>query len=307
MKVVLFCGGFGMRMREYSQTVPKPLVNIGSRPIIWHIMKYYAHYGHKDFILCLGWQANAIKQYFLQYDECISNDFVLTGGGKSVELLNSDIDDWKITFVDTGTHASIGERLCAVQPYLEGEEEFLANYTDGLSDLPLPGMIDDFRQSESVASFLSVTPSQSFHAVQTDADGKVHGINPIANSGVMMNGGFFVFRNEFFDYINVGEEIVEAPFQRLIQEGKLSTYAYHGFWSCMDTFKEKQDLDDLYAAGSPPWAVWQKGAAAPQAEPLVLRPRRKFSERRAAGMRARPAQGETEIPLRPAAHDIPRS
>jgi len=257
MKVVLFCGGFGMRMREYSESIPKPMVKVGNRPILWHIMKYYAHYGHRDFILCLGWQANIIKQYFLQYDECISNDFVLTSGGQSVELLNSDIHDWKITFVDTGTRSNIGQRLKAVEHVLAGEEEFLANYTDGLSDVPLPDVIESFRRRKSTASFLSVKPSQSFHSVRVLADGTVSGLEPVNKSGLLMNGGFFVFRKEIFEYLNDGEELVEEPFDRLIQEGKLSSHSYDGFWSCMDTFKEKQELDDLYVSGSPPWAVWE--------------------------------------------------
>lgn len=258
MKVVLFCGGFGMRMREYSESIPKPMVMIGHRPILWHIMKYYAHFGHKDFILCLGWKSDVVKQYFLQYDECISNDFVLTSGGESVELLHRDIHDWKITFVDTGTSANIGQRLKAVACHLEGEDEFLANYTDGLSDVPLPQMIDDFRRKKSVASFLSVKPTQSFHAVRSRPDGTVSGIEPVARSGMLMNGGFFIFRNEFFEYLRDGEELVEEPFQRLIADRKLSTFSYDGFWSCMDTFKEKQDLDDLYASGTTPWTIWKK-------------------------------------------------
>jgi len=245
-----------MRMREYSESIPKPMIKIGNRPILWHIMKYYAHYGHKDFILCLGWNANLIKQYFLEYDECISNDFVLTSGGQSVELLNSDIHDWKITFVDTGIQSNIGQRLKAVAHHLAGEEEFLANYTDGLSDVPLPDVIESFRTRKSMASFLSVKPSQSFHSVRVRADGTVSDLEPVSKSGLMMNGGFFVFRNEFFDHLNDGEELIEEPFHRLIREGKLSTYTYDGFWSCMDTFKEKQELDDLYASGAPPWAIW---------------------------------------------------
>src|SRR6516225_994670 len=127
MKVVLFCGGFGMRMREYSEAVPKPMIPIGYRPILWHVMKYYAHYGQKDFILCLGYKADVIKNYFRTYDECISNDFVLSGGGRKVELLSSDIDDWRITFVDTGLNANIGQRLKAVEKYLQDEDIFLAN------------------------------------------------------------------------------------------------------------------------------------------------------------------------------------
>src|SRR5713101_1065274 len=138
MKVVLFCGGLGMRLREYSENIPKPMVTIGYRPILWHVMKYYAHFGHKDFILCLGYRADSIKNYFLNYDECLSNDFVLSRGGKNVELIHTDAHDWKITFADTGINSNIGQRLKAAEKYLKGEEVFLANYTDGLSDLHLP-------------------------------------------------------------------------------------------------------------------------------------------------------------------------
>ncbi len=139
MKVVLFCGGMGLRLREFSEAIPKPMVPIGPRPIIWHLMKYYAHFGHKDFILCLGWQGHAIKDYFLNYNECVSNDFVLRQGDR-VQLLRSDISDWTITFVDTGLNSNIAQRLTAVRPYLEGEECFLANYSDGLTDLHLPAL-----------------------------------------------------------------------------------------------------------------------------------------------------------------------
>jgi glucose-1-phosphate cytidylyltransferase len=261
------------------------MVNIGSRPILWHIMKYYAHYGHKDFILCLGWQADVVKKYFLQYDECISNDFVLSSGGRSVELMHSDIHDWTITFVDTGTRSNIGQRLKAVQTHLEGEEEFLANYTDGLCDAHLPDLIDTFRRRGSTASFISVKPSQSFHAITVLDDGQVGAINPVAETGFLMNGGFFVFRNEFFDYLQEGEELVEEPFQRVMEAGKLSTYVYDGFWSCMDTFKEKQALDDLYAAGTPPWAVWENNhhrAAAPVRTHSEPKRRRALKEPKAA-------------------------
>ena len=143
MKVVLFCGGMGLRIRDAENT-PKPLVQIGYRPVLWHVMKYYAHYGHKDFILCLGYGADAIKRYFLEYSECTSNDFVLSAGGRKVELYNSDIHDWRITFADTGINSNIGQRLKAAEKYLDGEDEFLANYSDGLSDLPLPAATGAF-------------------------------------------------------------------------------------------------------------------------------------------------------------------
>ena len=163
MKVVLFCGGLGTRLRDFSEAIPKPLVHIGYRPILWHVMKYYAHYGHKDFILCLGYKADLIKNYFLNYNECISNDFTLNNGGQSLSLLNSDIHDWNITFVDTGLHSNIGQRLKAVQKHLENEEVFLANYSDGLTDLILPEAIEKFYHIDKIVSFLSVRPSQTFH------------------------------------------------------------------------------------------------------------------------------------------------
>jgi glucose-1-phosphate cytidylyltransferase len=256
MKVVLFCGGFGMRMREYSEAMPKPMVPIGYRPILWHVMKYYAHYGYKDFILCLGYKADVIKNYFRNYDECLSNDFVLSAGGKNVELLNSDIDDWRITFVDTGLTSNIGQRLKAVEKHLQGEEVFLANYSDGLSDVNLSELTDLFLRSNRVACFVSVKPVASFHMISVDDNGLVKSIEHITKSGARINGGFFLFRREIFQYIKEGEELVEEPFHRLISEGQLLSYPHNKFWACMDTFKEMQVLEDLYSRGKAPWAVW---------------------------------------------------
>ena len=257
MKVVLFCGGLGTRLREFSSNIPKPMVNIGYRPILWHVMKYYAHYGHKDFILCLGYKADAIKNYFLNYDECVSNDFTLLKGGKQIQLVSSDIEDWKITFVDTGLHSNIGQRFKAVEEYLEGEEVFLANYSDGLTDLHLPDLIEDFYKHNKIASFLCVKPSQSFHLVSSEENGCVNDIQDIRQAGIRINGGFFVFNKEIFKYMEAGEELVLEPFQRLIQLRQLFAYNYDGFWGCMDTFKEQQQLDDMYTQGKAPWVVWK--------------------------------------------------
>ena len=256
MKVVLFCGGLGMRMREYSEALPKPMVPIGYRPILWHVMKYYAHYGHKDFILCLGYKADVIKKYFIEYDECVTNDFVLSKGGKNLELLNSDIHDWNITFVDTGLTSNIGQRLNAVQRHLQSEEMFLANYTDGLSDVPLPAVIESFTRTDNIACFVSVRPRASFHLIDMDPTGVVKSIEHVGKSGARMNGGFMVLRQDIFRYMRDGDELVEEPFRRLIAERKLMAYAHEGYWACMDTFKEKQDLEDVFSRGSAPWAVW---------------------------------------------------
>jgi glucose-1-phosphate cytidylyltransferase len=257
MKVVLFCGGMGMRLREYSDVIPKPMIDIGYRPLVWHVMKYYAHYGHTDFILCLGYRGDVIKHYFLNYDECLSNDFVLTNGGRERELRGRDIQDWRITFVDTGLNANIGQRLQAVEPYLAGDDWFMANYADGLTDLPLPAYLAAVRERDRIASFLCVRPNQTFHVVSLGPDGFVSGIRHVAEAGVWINGGFFVFKRDIFRYIEDGEELVEAPFRRLLAAGQLVGQRYEGFWACMDTFKDKQRFDAMYASGDTPWQVWR--------------------------------------------------
>ena len=262
MKVVLFCGGQGMRLREFSDTIPKPMVNIGYRPVLWHVMKYYAHYGHKDFILCLGHRGDVIKNYFLEYDECLSNDFVLSNGAKDVKLLQSDIHDWNISFVDTGLHANIGQRLMAARKYLEDEEVFLANYSDGLTDMPLEPYLDQFHRQRKIASFLCVKPAQSFHAVTVGQDSLVSDIQAARDMDLWVNGGYFAFRREIFDYMKPGEELVVEPFRRLVAKQQLLAYRYDGFFGCMDTFKEKQQLDDMHARGDTPWEVWKPAVKA---------------------------------------------
>jgi glucose-1-phosphate cytidylyltransferase len=257
MKVVLFCGGLGTRLRGTSDGLPKPMVPIGYRPVLWHVMNYYAYYGHKDFILCLGYQADTIKEYFLNYNECISNDFVLSKGGKKLTLLKRDIDDWNITFVDTGLNSNVGQRLKAVQKYVENESLFLANYSDGLTDLHLPSMIDYCVARNKCAAFVSVKPSHSFHVVTAREDSLVTSICSAAQSDIWINGGYFVFKGEIFEHIRDGEELVEQPFGRLIEKEQLVGYRYEGFWAALDTFKDKQRLDDLYAKGEAPWEVWK--------------------------------------------------
>lgn len=254
MKVVLFCGGQGMRIREYSDEIPKPMVPVGYRPMLWHVMKYYAQYGHKDFILCLGYKSDVIKKYFLNYDESVSNNFVMENGGKDVTLLNSDIDDWRITFVDTGVQANIAQRLVAVKPYLEGEETFLANYSDDLTDCPITDLIELHNEKDAIATFLAIKPHQSFHIVDVaNGGGKVESIKDTGSANLWINGGYFVLNKRIFDYIEDGDELVVEPFQRLIGESKLYAHKYDGFWGSMDTYKEKQALEDLYSRGETPW------------------------------------------------------
>jgi glucose-1-phosphate cytidylyltransferase len=258
MKVVLFCGGQGLRIRD-AEDIPKPMVLIGNRPILWHVMKYYAHYGHKDFVLCLGHKAETVKNYFLNYNECSSNDFVLSDGGKTLDLINRDIHDWRITFADTGTHSNIGMRLKAVEKYLKDDDEFLANYSDGLSDLPLPVQLDHFRRQNKIASFLCVKPNLSYHSVSLQQGDSylVSDIHAMNNGEVRINGGFFIFKKQIFDYMREKEELVIEPFHRLVAENQLIGYPYDGFWASMDTFKDKQQLEGLCVGGAAPWEVWK--------------------------------------------------
>ncbi len=254
MKVVLFCGGRGLRLREHSEAIPKPMVPIGYRPILWHVMRYYAHFGHRDFILCLGYRGDAIKDYFLHYDEAVSNDFVLSDGGRQVELLTSDIADWRITFADTGLDTTIGERLRRVRHLLAGEDIFLANYGDTLTDAPLDQLIEDFRASDAVASFLAVRPADyPFRVVRTSAPDRVAALLRPDDADLWINGGYFVLRSEIFSSIEPGDELVEAPFARLIARRRLRAARYEGFWGPLDTLRDLERLEALVADDRAPW------------------------------------------------------
>jgi glucose-1-phosphate cytidylyltransferase len=255
VKVVLFCGGMGLRLREASTRLPKPLIPVGDTPILLNLMKYYAYFGHREFILCLGHKAQAIKEYFLNYDEALQNDFELRG--REVKLLREGIADWKITFVDTGRNSSIGERLVAVRHHLADEDYFLANYGDQLTDAPLPDVVDRLKREDKVASLLCVPPPYSTHVLGlADDDRTITDIAPMNNGMLWINGGFFVLRRDIFEYIRPGEDLVDAPFRRLIERKLLVGYRYQGFWAPMDTLKDKQLLDSLADSECPPWAVW---------------------------------------------------
>ena len=256
MKVVLFCGGLGLRLQPSTERIPKPLVEIGGKPVLLLLMKYYSYFGHKDFVLCLGYKGEEIKKFFLNYNEYLSGDFVLSNGVKKEKLFKSDIQDWKITFADTGLHSTLGDRLKAVQKYLEGETFFLANYADGLTDLYLPNLIDYATKEGKIACMITVKPSVVFHYVSVDADGHVERIQQLNQTPLRINGGFFVFKNEIFNYINPGEDLVYEPFQRLIDKRELIAYPYDGFWASLDTYKDKQRLDELASRDSSFWEIW---------------------------------------------------
>lgn len=262
MKVVLFCGGFGMRMRDGASDLPKPMHPVGPRPLIWHVMRYYAHFGHTDFVLCLGYGAHHIKEFFLNYSETASNDFVLRAG--SVELLGSDIGDWTITFVHTGLDSPIGERLRRVRPLLEGEEMFLANYADVLTDLPLNEMIKGFEASDAGAALLAVPPQSAFHAVEIDETDRISSITRLQDMPLWENGGYFILRPEIFDHLPEDGDLVEDGIAGLAARGRMMAHRHRGFWQPADTVKERTALEAAYQSGHRPWMLWDT----PDREPL---------------------------------------
>ena len=258
MKVVLFCGGLGTRIRDYSENVPKPMVPVGHSPILWHVMQYYHHYGHSDFVLCLGYKANIIKKWFLDYRPAIYNDFVLSEHGTKIRMLGTVQEDWRATLIDTGIWRNIGDRLAAVREHVKDEEMFLANYSDGLSDAPLLEMIEFFRQTGKIACFLAVRHNFSYHIAEFTEDGRVRSFRTSYDSETWINGGYFIFRPRIFEFMRPGEELVVEPFQRLIDAGELVAYRHRGFWASMDTLKDKQLLEDMLEKGKTPWLPWTK-------------------------------------------------
>jgi glucose-1-phosphate cytidylyltransferase len=258
VKVVLFSGVLGLRMRADDHSAPKPMMTIGHRPVLWHVMRYYAHYGHTEFILALGHGARAVKECCLNYDETASNDFVLRKGGAEVIPLRTDISDWSITFVDTGIDASIGERLRQVRPHVEGEEMFLANYGDVLTDAPLDWLVSECEQSDVVGSLLAVRPQDSFHVVDIGPGNRIRGFTPAGDMHVRINGGYFVMRQGIFAYLAAGQDLVMDAAARAATDGRFLAVPYDGFWAPMDTLKERAALEDRYRRGDCPWMKWEK-------------------------------------------------
>jgi glucose-1-phosphate cytidylyltransferase len=274
MKVVLFSGGLGMRMRDGIgiTTAPKPLAIIGERPLLWHVMRYYAHFGHTDFILCLGYGASAVKDFFLNYDETRSNDFLLEDGGQKLTLFKRDIADWRITLVDTGLHSPIGERLRRVRHLLDGEPMFMANYADVLTDASLPDMVARFEATDAVASLLAVPFQSSHHAVELGDNGTIEQIEPMRDLHHWENGGYFLFRPEIFDELQRDEDLVEGPIARLVHRRKVVAYPHKGYWSPADTVKERAQLEELYERGKCPWMIWDPERSGAAAEPENVLP-----------------------------------
>lgn len=245
-----------MRMREGGGSAPKPMNMIGDRPLLWHVMRYYAHFGHTDFILCLGYGAAAVKDYFLHYDETLSNDFTLSDGGREIRLHNTDISNWKIAFIDTGPQATIGERLMRVREHVEHEPIFLANYADTLTDAPLDKMITRFENSDATVSLLAVPPVSTHHVIEIDDVGQVTAVRDVHELMQWENGGYFVMRPGIFDALREGEDMVPHAFNRLLASGSLLAQRYEGFWRAADTFKDRVELENLFHKGRSPWMLW---------------------------------------------------
>jgi len=256
VKVVLFCGGIGMRLPDGVTSAPRPMAMIGERPLLWHVMRYYAHFGHADFIICLGHGAAHVKDFFLNYDETRSNDFVLENGTRKIRLFKADISDWRVTCVDTGPTSLIGERLRRVRRFLEDEPVFLANYADVLTNAPLPDMIDRFEASSAVIGLLAVPPQSSHHVVDIDDTGFITHVTAMQDLRQWGNGGYFMMRPEIFDHLHEGEDLVEDAITRLVSQRRVLAYRYTGYWSPADTVKERAQLEEMYGRGTCPWMVW---------------------------------------------------
>lgn len=251
VKVVLFCGGYGLRLRDHEPRIPKPVVPLGGEPLVLHVMRYYAHFGHKEFVLCLGYKGDVVQRVLVEALE--SKPDLSSGYGDS----NQRVSDWTVTFVDTGLDATIADRLVAVRPYLNQGEPFFANYSDSLSDVNLPDLEAERTRTGTVASFMCVRPHLSLHHVSVDElTGTVTSIQSIREA-LRINGGFFAMDQRIFDYIEPGDELVEQPFGRLMRAGLLHGHLYDGFWSTIDTYKDHMRLSALLQRGPGPWQPWR--------------------------------------------------
>ncbi len=256
MKVVVLCGGLGTRMREETEFRPKPLVDIGGRPILWHIMKWYGHQGFQDFVLCLGYKGNMIKEYFLNY-EAMNNDFTICLG-KASEIQfkgHHGEQDYQVTLADTGQDTMTGGRLARVRPYLPNET-FMLTYGDGLADVDLGALLAFHRSHGRIATVTTFRPVSRFGILDIDHNNQVSAFIEKPKSDAWASAGFFVFEPAVFDYLGGKDCTLERePLERLASEGQLMSYHHQGFFQAMDTYREYQALNDLWKSGEAPWAV----------------------------------------------------
>ncbi|MBN1595035.1 glucose-1-phosphate cytidylyltransferase [candidate division FCPU426 bacterium] len=257
VKVLILCGGAGTRLREETEYKPKPLVEIGGRPILWHIMRHYAVHGFTEFILALGYKGDRIKEYFLNY-EWMGSDFTLRlGAGKDRIITHgSRPENWKITFVDTGSKTPTGGRVWRARKYLTGDY-FLATYGDGLSNVHLHDLVDFHCRQKKAATLTAVHPASAFGVIEAD-DGVVTSFKEKPRLAGMINGGFFVFDQRIFDYLDEQAVLEEAPLRRLAAEKQLAVFTHQDFWTCMDTFKDVERLNAMWERNERPWQTWEE-------------------------------------------------
>jgi glucose-1-phosphate cytidylyltransferase len=260
MKVVILCGGKGTRLREETEYRPKPMVPIGNRPVVWHIMKTYAHYGHRDFILCLGYKGEMIKDYFRNYLWNTCDTTLSLGRNSSVDFHTShDEEDWKVTLADTGEESMTAYRVKQIQKYIPKGESFLLTYGDGLSTIDINASIEAHRVAKKTCTISAVHPAGRFGALRIEDDGKIHAFSEKPQfEDAFVNGGYMVCDYRLFDYLpNDPEMMLERqPMDDLVRDSQLHAYRHEGFWQPMDTYQESQYLNQLWAEGKAPWKVW---------------------------------------------------
>lgn len=258
IKVVILCGGFGTRLKEETEFRPKPLVEIGNRPIIWHIMNLYSYYGFNNFILCLGYKGEMIKDYFLNY-ELMINDFTINLNSKRQIIYHDDEtqqkQDWNVTLVDTGLETGTGGRVKRIEKFIY-EDTFMLTYGDGVADINIGKVLEFHKKMDKIGVLSAVHPPSRFGVIEHDGQSLVRGFKEKPYLDGLINGGFFVFKREFFNYLNEGSVLEKEPLGKLTQENQLATYVHPGFWKCMDTFKDARELNHLWNNGEAPWKIW---------------------------------------------------
>jgi glucose-1-phosphate cytidylyltransferase len=260
MKVVILCGGKGTRLREETEYRPKPLASIGGKPILWHIMKTYSAYGFHEFVLCLGYKGDMIKDYFMNYD-LLNSDFTIELGSKQIvrDKIAHDEANWRVSLVDTGVETQTGGRLARVRKYLGNDESFLLTYGDGVTDVNVREVIEFHRQSGRTATLTGVHPVGRFGELSVQGDAVRHFNEKPASSESWVNGGYFVLNQSIFDYLDGDECVLEyGPLQRLSAEEQLGVYRHDGYWQCMDTLRDMELLNQRWAAGDAPWKIWSE-------------------------------------------------
>jgi len=260
VKVVILCGGYGTRIRDVAEDLPKPMIPIGRFPILWHIMKYYAHYGHKDFVLCLGYKGQVIKDFFLNYEAYTRDCTVTLGAKKSIEFHTNHAEtDWQVTLADTGLETMTGGRIRRIRQYVGDDENFLLTYGDGLSNINLDALLRFHKSHGRVLTVTGVRPPGRYGELVSDTDSLATEFNekPQASGG-RISGGFFVCRRELFDYLDDRDDLLfeQEPMQALVHDRQLAVYEHDDFWQCMDTHRDWQLLNTLFKQGQTPWTIW---------------------------------------------------